>query len=174
MRVRHRLLHAAILATLLGGSIRTGLAASREPLAEARVTVNFIAPERYTDADNRFGSGPGLRGNLAEIRHILTAAALRVMASGDTLTVDVVDVDLAGFAHPGLNPPTGLRVVSDVTPPAFRLRYDLRRGKRSIASGEERVSDINFLLGARAIRQGSFAYEDELLRDWARRRLSAR
>ena len=157
------------LAALLAG----GLAQAAQAVPEARVTVNFIAPERYTDADNRFGSGLGLRGTLAEIRRILEAAALRVMAPGDSLAVDVLDIDLAGFAHPGLNVPSGLRVVNDVTPPAFRLRFELKRGGRRIASGEERVSDINFLMGARANRTGAFAYEDALLRDWARKRLSS-
>lgn len=73
---------------------------------------------------------------------------------------------------PGVSSPSGLRVVTDVTPPALRLRYDLRRAGRSIASGEERVTDINFLFGARAARTGGFAYEETLLRDWARRRLA--
>ena len=62
-------------------------------------------------------------------------------------------------------------VVSDVTPPAFRLRYVLRRDGRRIAAGEERVTDINFLFGARATRSATFAYEDALLRDWVRLRL---
>jgi hypothetical protein len=142
---------------------------------QARVTVRFVAPERYTDADDRYGSGPALRGTLAEIRRIIEASALRVMGPDDTLVVDVLDIDRAGFVRPDLNIPSGLRVVSDVTPPAIRLRYDLRRGKRRIASGEERLTDINFLFGARgAAASGSFGYEEELLRRWARERLSAR
>jgi hypothetical protein len=137
-----------------------------------RVTVNFVAPERYTDAGDRFGAGPGLRVTLAEVRRIIEGAALRAMAPGDDLRVDVLDIDLAGFAHPGLSPVSSPRVVTDVTPPAFRLRYDLRRGGRRIAGGDERVSDINFLFGARANRSGAFAYEEGLLRDWVRKRLT--
>lgn len=139
---------------------------------QGRVEVRFVAPKRYTDADDRYGSGPGLRGTLAEIRRILEISALRVMAPGDRLTVEVLDIDRAGFVTPGFSSPSGLRIVNDVTPPALRLRYDLRRAGRSIAAGEERVTHINFLLGARAARTGGFAYEETLLRDWARRRLA--
>jgi hypothetical protein len=136
--------------------------------------VRFVAPERYTDADNRFGAGPELRGTLAEIRRIIQSAALRVMGPDETLAVDVLDIDRAGFVRPDLNIPSGLRIVSDATPPAIRLRYELRRGSRRLAAGEERLTDINFLFGARAAAaSGSFGYEEALLRDWARRRLSA-
>lgn len=48
----------------------------------SRVAIRFVEPERYTDADDRYGSGPGLRGTLAEIRRILEISALRVMAPG--------------------------------------------------------------------------------------------
>jgi hypothetical protein len=164
----HRLFrHAAMLIGLLAST--AGPVASTPT---ARVAVNFVAPERYTDAGDRFGAGPGLRVTLAEIRRIIEGAALRAMAPGDDLRVDVLDIDLAGFAHPGLSPVSAPRVVSDVTPPAFRLRYDLRRGGRRIAGGDERVSDMNFLFGARANRSGAFAYEEALLRDWARKRLT--
>ena len=116
-----------------------------------------------------------LRGTLAEIRRIIAASALRVMGPDETLVVDVLDIDRAGFVRPDLNIPSGLRIVSDATPPAIRLRYELRRGGRRIAGGEERLTDINFLFGARAVAAtGSFGYEEALLRDWARRRLSVR
>ena len=139
---------------------------------DAAVEIRFVAPERYTDADDRYGSGPSLRGTLSEIRRILELSARLVMASGDRLTIDVLDIDRAGFVTPGFSGPSSVRVVNDVTPPAFRLRYDLRRAGRRIASGEERVRDINYLFGARAARTGGFAYEETLLRDWARRRLA--
>lgn len=138
------------------------------------VEVRFIEPDRYTDANNRFGTGLGPEATLGEIRRLVEEAAIRVIAPGDRLVVEVLDVDLAGFPNLGINIPNGLRVVTDATPPAFRLRYRLTSGGRSIATGEERITDINFLFGARGAQVGSFPYERELLRDWARRRLSAR
>lgn len=139
------------------------------------VEIRFIAPDRYVDANNRFGSGLGPEATLAELRRLMEQAASPFLAPGERLVVDVLDVDLAGFPNPGANLLYGLRVVTDATPPSFRLRYTLlnQRGQR-IASNEERVSDINFLFGARAAQSGSFPYERELLREWARRRFANR
>ena len=91
--------------------------------ATAQVTVRFIEPERYTDAENRFGSGATLQVTLGEIRRIFEGLATRGLPPGRTLAIDVLDIDLAGIERPGADVPFGLRVVSDISPPRFRLRY---------------------------------------------------
>ena len=58
-------------------------------------------------------------------------------------------------ANPAPMGPDGRR--TNATPPAIRLRYDLRRAGRRIAGGEERLTDINFLFGARAAAAGGTA-----------------
>lgn len=155
--------------------VLVGFAGSAIAAPVGSVEVRFIEPDRYVDANNRFGSSIGPEATLAELRRLMEQAVAPFLAPGERLVVDVLDVDLAGFANPGANFPYGLRVVTDATPPSFRLRYTLLnpRGQR-LASNEERVSDINFLLGARAAQSGSFPYERELLRDWARRRFASR
>lgn len=137
--------------------------------ATAQVNVRFVEPERYTDAENRLGSGLTLRVTLGEIRRILEGLG-RFLPAGRSLAIDVIDIDLAGFERPGINGPFGLRVVSDVTPPRFRLRYVLSEGRRRLAHGEEVVTDINFLLRASRFSNGTFDHERDLLRDWFRRR----
>lgn len=138
--------------------------------ASAQVTVRFVEPERYTDAENRLGSGLSLRATLGEIRRIIEGFG-RDLPPGRSLAIDVLDVDLAGFERPGANIPFGLRVVSDVTPPRFRLRYVLTEGRRRVAAAEEVVTDINFLLRASRLSSGAFDHERDLLRDWFRRRI---
>lgn len=138
--------------------------------ASAQVTVRFVEPERYTDAENRLGSGLSLRATLGEIRRIIEGFG-RDLPPGRSLAIDVLDIDLAGFERPGANIPFGLRVVSDVTPPRFRLRYVLTEGRRRIAAAEEVVTDINFLLRASRLASGAFDHERDLLRDWFRRRI---
>ncbi|SFL45968.1 DUF3016 domain-containing protein [Methylorubrum salsuginis] len=152
------------------------LAALAAPLpACAQVTVRFVAPERYTDAENRFGSGPPLRVTLAEMRRLFESLGGRVLAPGQSLDIDVLDIDLAGFDQPGANAPFGLRVVNDVTPPRFRIRYALREGRRTVLAGEEAVSDLNFLTRyARSSSGQAFFYERELLRDWFQARIAER
>ncbi|WP_027170815.1 DUF3016 domain-containing protein [Methylobacterium sp. 10] len=155
--------------------VLVGFAGSATAAPGGSVEVRFIEPDRYVDANTQFSSSIGPKATLAELRRLIEQAASPFLAPGERLVVDVLDVDLAGFPNPGASVPYGLRVVSDATPPSFRLRYTLlnQRGQR-IASNEERASDINFLLGARAAQSGSFPYERELLREWARRRFANR
>ncbi len=156
------------------------LAALAAPLpalaqVQANVNVRFVAPERYTDAENRFGSGPPLRVTLAEMRRLFETLGNRVLAPGQSLDIDVLDIDLAGFDQPGGGVPFGLRVVNDVTPPRFRLRYVLREGRRTVLSAEETVSDLNFLMRyARSTSGQTFYYEREVLRDWFQARIAER
>ncbi|KQP50207.1 DUF3016 domain-containing protein [Methylobacterium sp. Leaf108] len=142
--------------------------------ATAEVVVRFIAPDRFTDAQNRFGSGLSLRVTLAEVGRIMERYGREALRPGETLTVDVLDIDLAGFEQPGANIPYGLRVVRDITPPRFGLRYVLSHGKRRILSGEEVVTDQSFLMRSSRLSQGSFSHERELLRDWFRIRIAER
>ncbi|WP_447665465.1 DUF3016 domain-containing protein [Methylobacterium sp. A54F] len=129
--------------------------------------MRYVAPERFTDAENRFGSGPTLRVTLAEMTRILQELGRSVLDPSETLDVSVLDIDLAGFERPGINAPTGLRVVQDASPPRIRLSYVLRRGRRVIAQGEDTVTDINFLLTSNPrFSTGALYYERAVLRDW--------
>ncbi|MEH3146532.1 MAG: DUF3016 domain-containing protein [Methylobacterium frigidaeris] len=141
--------------------------------AEAPLSLRFVAPERYTDAENRWGSGLSLRVTLAEVERIFRDLAQRRLPPGDTLAVEVLDIDLAGFERPDAG--TGLRIVNDATPPRFRLRYTLTSRGRRVLAAEETVSDVNFLLRARALSSASnLAYERDLLRNWFEDRIVRR
>lgn len=154
-------------AALLAGVLAAG------PAGAQAVQVRFVAPERFTDAENRYGSGQTLRATLAEIARIFEETGARRLAPGDDLAVSVLDIDLAGIERPSFGAPQGVRVVTDASPPRIRLAYVLRRGGRAVARGEETLTDIDFLLGAR-LATGSLAYERILVRDWFARRFPER
>lgn len=156
---------AAFLAAVL-------LAASS---ARAQVSVAFVAPERYTDAENRFGSGPTLRVTLTEIRRLFVELGERVLKPGESLSVTVLDIDLAGYVRPGTAGPDSLRIVSDIGPPRLRRRYRLKEHGRTVLAADETVSDTNFLVRrAGSFNGGSFTYERELIRDWLQARIVRR
>ena len=165
-------MRAAALALLAALAAPLSLAASP---AAAQVRVTFVAPERYTDAQNRFGSGPSLRVVLAEMRRLFETLGNPVLAPGQTLDIAVLDIDLAGLDQPSFGTAQGVRVVTDVTPPRFRLRYALKERGRTVLAAEEAVSDINFLLRANRLSSGqTFFYEREVLRDWFQARFVQR
>ncbi|SDO68827.1 Protein of unknown function [Methylobacterium phyllostachyos] len=139
--------------------------------AAAEVRVHYAAPERFTDAENRFGSGQTLPATLAALTRIFQDLAAPRLRPGEILDITVRDIDLAGFERPGFATPTGLRVVTDATPPRIRLSYALRRGKRTVAQGEDTVTDPNVLLTANPrFSSGGLYYERAILRDWFARR----
>ncbi|MBE7197167.1 MAG: DUF3016 domain-containing protein [Parafilimonas terrae] len=145
--------------------------ARAEVQVRAEVHVRYAAPERFTDAENRFGSGQPLRVTLAELTRIFQDLGNARLGPGERLDVTVLDIDLAGFDRPGFATPTGVRVVTDATPPRIRFAYRLRRGNRLVAHGEETVTDINFLLTSNPrFSTGGLYYERQLLRDWFARR----
>ena len=141
---------------------------------QAEVKVRFAAPERFTDAANSFASGQPLRVTLAELSRILVDLGTARLRPGERLDITVLDIDRAGFDRPGFGSPTGLRVVTDATPPRIRLAYALRRGNRVVAQGEDTVTDINFLLTFNPrFSTGGLYYERQILRDWFARRFPA-
>ena len=144
--------------------------------AAAQTSVSFIQPERYTDVENRWGSGISLRVTLGEMRRLFTELGNRILQPGQTLSIDVLDIDLAGLDQPGGNQPYGLRVVTDITPPRFVLRYALKERGRTLLSAQETVTDLNFLTryGGRAASSTTFYYERELIRDWLQSRFVLR
>ena len=163
-----RTVGARLAAAVVAGVLWAGSAA-------AQVTVTFVTPEHYTDAANRFGSGLSLRVTLAEMRRLFEELGGQVLRPGQSLAIEVLDIDLAGYERPGVNVPYGLRVVDDVGAPRFRLRYALRDGRRTLQSGEETITEISFLLRyQRAANSRTFGYERELLRDWFRSRFARR
>jgi hypothetical protein len=142
--------------------------------ARAEVQVRYASPERFTDAENRFASGQPLRVTLAELTRIFQDLGAAGLRTGERLDITVLDVDLAGFDRPGFSTPTGVRVVTDATPPRIRLAYALRRSGRIVAQGEDTVTDINFLLTSNPrFSTGGLYYERQILRDWFARRFPA-
>ncbi|BAU93511.1 hypothetical protein MPPM_4906 [Methylorubrum populi] len=165
-------MRAAALALLAALAAPLSLAASP---AAAQVRVTFVAPERYTDAQNRFGSGLSLRVVLAEMRRLFETLGNPVLAPDQTLDIAVLDIDLAGLDQPSFGAAQGVRVVTDITPPRFRLRYALKERGRTVQAAEETVTDINFLLRATRLSSGqTFFYEREVLRDWFQARFVQR
>lgn len=134
----------------------------------AGVNVRFINSERYSDAGARDGTLAALRSHLQRLGE-------RFLAPGQTLTVDILDVDLAGQYEPWRRNLADVRILRDVTPPRIKLRYVLtERGKRS-RSGEDNLTDINYQMNPSARSSSDrLVYEKALLDDWFRRNFADR
>jgi hypothetical protein len=135
--------------------------------ADAGVSVSFVAPERYRDAE--IGGSGSRATTLSELRQHIQGLGNRYLKSGQDLSIEVLDVDLAGERRPFARSFSDTRIVTGVTPPRIALRYTLRERGRVLRRGEETLSDINFQMRSDARRSGeSLAYEKDMLTDWFR------
>lgn len=137
--------------------------------AQASVRVTFVDPAKYHDED--FRNAASRKDVIAEFRKFFDRLGERYLKDSQTLRIDVLDADLAGRYEPWQPEFQNVRILRDVTPPRFKLRYTLNQGRTVLMSGEETVTD-NFYLWNPSARASSerFVYEKDMLRDWFRKR----
>ncbi len=141
-------------------------AACAAPAAHAagKVVVNYQQPEQFADIGRSTWDRERALKTLSAQFESLAAR----LPDGQTLRIDVTDVDLAGEIRPwGWHE---LRVMrGTVDWPTLTLRYTLQAGERTIKAGEERLTDMNYLhssLSPRDSADGDMAYERRLVRRW--------
>jgi hypothetical protein len=131
----------------------------------AGVKVRFVNPERYSDAGS-FDAG-GRDATLSALRAHIEKLGARRLAPGQNLTIDVLNIDLAGENEPRGRTLSDVRIVRDVTPPRIRLSYVLTEKGRRTRSGEETLSDINYQMNTSArLSSDRYRYEKALLDHW--------
>ena len=135
------------------------------------VDVSFVAPERFTDAgaDSRSRDD-----NLARLSAHLAQLGQQHLAPGQSLKIEVLDVDLAGRLKPfGVR--GDVRVVNGrVDWPRISLRYRLEAGGRELQSGTETLADMNYLFGTASRRDTDpLRYEKTMLDGWFKAHFAA-
>lgn len=140
--------------------------------ASAGVNVSFSNAQHYSDVD-RFDE---LDEVTQVIEQHLRALGDRYLAPGQVLKIEVLDIDLAGrrdFVH---SPPRFVRVVRDRADwPSIDLRYSLEVDGKVLASGEERVADMDYMLRVnRYPSHEPLRYEKRMLDNWFKERFVER
>lgn len=151
------------------------LLAASTAASAAALHVVFVQPETYTDAGYS-SAVPGDRERSQVRRDVgehLAKLAERYLAPDQALTIEVLDIDLAGRMDPFVRSGSELRVVTDVTGPRIRLRYTLTRNGQPVAGAEEVLSDQNFLTQINRYSTGDrLRYEKALLDGWFEQRIA--
>jgi Protein of unknown function (DUF3016) len=147
------------------------MVAAQAAAPESPVSVSFVEPERFADLGDRVIDEPR---NLKTIEAWFKTEGDRYLTAGQSLRIEITDVDLAGHMKPGrlLN---DLRVVSGQADwPTIQLRYVLESGGQTLRSGEERLSDLNYLGYAGRLQPGDpLRYEKKMIDDWFKARFGA-
>ena len=146
--------------------MRTAVAATAllAGLAQAgTVEVNFVQPERYTDA----GHGTDAEAARKTLDQHLQALGLAGLPVEQRLKIDILDIDLAGETRPLLSLSNDVRVLKGRADwPRIHLRYTHSDGAQTLGSGDESISDMAYLMRSRATdRSEALRYERRLPSD---------
>ena len=136
----------------------------------------FTAPESYVDAGLLRRDGERAREvTLRTIREQLVGLGERYLAPGQTLEIEVLDVNLAGELE-WWHGTEYIRYLRGSTWPTIKLRYTFKdSGGQTARSAEETVSDPSYQMNIiAATRSGDvMPYEKEMLARWFRSRFAA-
>jgi hypothetical protein len=144
-------------------TLAAGLLAAALPcLAAGEVEVNFVEPSKYIDA----GSSSVEIDRTTKALGAYLKRFGRDLPDGQTLRIEVLDIDLAGWVRTGSRADTRvLRGTADG--PRIKLRYTLQADGRVLAAGEQTVVDLDYLNQRwRDPPQSDLPYEERMLERW--------
>lgn len=139
------------------------LAVSTAALSAGTVQVTFVEPDKFSDAGR--GSVDLERTTLAFDEH-LKALGQR-LPDGQSLRLQVTDIDLAGELRPTRNGSDIRMLRGRADWPRVALRYELVQDGRMLKSGEARVADMSYQQASLGMHRGeAYAYEFRMLDRW--------
>lgn len=138
----------------------------------AEVEVTFENPENYRDIDYNYNDNSrGQKIFLPQIEKHIIRMGKRFFKDGQSLSMVITDIDLAGDHEPWRGPALDdVRIVRSIYPPRISFSYELKDSSGSvIASGDENLSDLNFDFRLRTNSHDNLFYEKEMITDWFRK-----
>jgi hypothetical protein len=128
------------------------------------VQINFVEPENFTDVRDRTYSR---EQNLKALERIFTSVAQPYVADGQTLKIDVLDVDLAGEVRPGARA-WDVRVLRGRADwPRITFRWSVEGAGVAPRSGEVTVRDMAYLQRIPpSTADTALVYERRMLDEW--------
>ena len=140
--------------------------------AAGTVKVAFVEAERFTDAGR---SQSDRAANLRVLEQHLGALGQRLLADGQSLTLEITDVDLAGSLKPWRHSAEEIRVVRGMADwPRITLRYSLESPGQTVRRGEAQIADMNYTGHIATYGSGDpLRYEKQMLDAWFRSTFAA-
>ncbi|WP_025870719.1 DUF3016 domain-containing protein [Methylobacillus glycogenes] len=149
-------------------------ASSQAPSQAPRppVIVEYIQPEKFTDiASSQYG--PPNSSYLDQLSKHIAKQALSYLNAGQSLTISILDIDMAGAFEPWNTPGQDIRMIKHIYPPRIALRYQLRDAEgKVLKDGEAHLSNPNYLMNLSPNSMDSVRHEKALMDDWLRRSFS--
>jgi hypothetical protein len=146
--------------------LASSLAAAAFSASAGIVNVSFLPADQYWDAGSTLWDS---QANLKILATHLQRLGERYLPPDQVLNVEVLQVDLAGFILP-----SRIRIMNGSADwPRLHLRYTLVAPGRSASSGDEWVSDMNYLHGMTSFGDSeALYYEKRMLDRWFKARFA--
>ncbi|MBW9117015.1 DUF3016 domain-containing protein [Rhizobium cauense] len=136
--------------------------------AQASIRITFVKPETFRDDD--FRNRARRENAMAAFTKYFELLDRRYLTRNQQLSIEITDIRLAGQYEPWRPRYADVRILRDITPPRFSVRYRFKSGG-TVVTGQETITDMNYLSLPGARYSGDqFVYEKEMLRDWFRKR----
>ena len=146
--------------------------AAEEAKPAAQISVTYVAPEKFTDVkDNYTADSDRDRDRLLdELKSHIESAAKYYLAAGQTLEIQVTDVDLAGDFEPWRGMEFDhIRILKEIYPPRMNLQFRLLDAQGKVLSeGKRRLQNLGYLMSVGMPTSDPLRYDKELIRDWLR------
>jgi len=167
MNRRSRMISAIALVLVAG-------CAAAAPVEEsaARISVDFIEPDKFTDA-RRAELEPTSAGVVGELQKFIITTGARYMPEKMKMNIRITDIDLAGDFELFRGPTADqVRTVRGLYPPHIVLEFEIMDSAATVVkSGKRDLTDINYQLRSVYPREDHLRYEKDILRDWLRAEL---
>jgi len=133
------------------------------------VNVSFVDAQRFTDVGTTRWDEDA---NLKVLAKHLAGLGQRYLPADQVMTIEVLDVDLAGTVWPSRGATADVRIVKGGADwPRITLRYSLEQPGKPVRRGEETVSDMNYTHGRTStIGTEPLYHEKRMLDEWFKAR----
>lgn len=160
-----------ITAVLLGLTAIGSAWADTATPTNAKVKVDLLNPEKFTDVRDAFQpTDKGQLANAEAVRDYIAQKTADYVPDGCTLTVSVTNIDLAGDFEPWGKPGAAdVRIVKDIYPPRIDLSFKLvDAAGHVLKEGARELRDLNYLMKINIRSTDSYRHEKALIDDWVR------
>ncbi len=140
----------------------------------AEVEVKWEDPDSYTDVKPANESRGGFQKRTFNALEEYFAELAESLPDGQTWSVTVTNLDLAGQVWPssfvgfGSSAGTDIRLIKEIDIPRIAFSYTLTDASgATIKSADVKLKDMGFMDGlARKRHRDNLAYEKEMIREW--------
>jgi hypothetical protein len=149
---------------MIGKLALAGLLALGAGAASAGVTVNYVDSDKFSDLP----FAPWERKEVLDDLAGFFGELGKALPPGQDLKVEVTDIDLAGREYPNSRSGRELRILKGGADwPIMELRYTLTSNGQIVASGQEKLTDMNYLNRINRLTDGDrLRYEKRMIEEW--------